>query len=53
MELYGADVHGDAPGVVRGSPRLDWLQIDVAPSGDALRCTDVRPRVENKLYISN
>ena len=48
MELYGADIDGcsgEAPGVIRGSPRQGWLQIDVAASGYTLCCTDVRLRV--------
>ena len=34
------------PGVVRGSLRRGWLQTGVVVSGDALVCTDVRPRVD-------
>ena len=56
MGLHGADARGcsgETRGVVRGSPRRGWLQIDVVVSGDALWCTDVRPRVGESIYISN
>ena len=47
MGLYGAGADGcsrEAPGVVRDSPRRGWLKIHVSASGDALLCTNVRPR---------
>ena len=54
MGLYRVEVDGcsgEALSVVRDSPRRGWLQIDVAASGDALWCTDVRPKVGNN-FIS-